>query len=87
MAFEIQRTKVKVNIYGTWYELRSPIVKEALDMAEMSKTKKDEGGRELVDYVESLGLPRDVIEGMEQEHFLSLLEYLSKKKTGPAPGK
>lgn len=79
MAFEIQKSTERVNIYGTWYDIRQPTVKEAREISKQVKDKpEDDALGDMVSYVATLGVPKDVLESMETKHFLKLVTYLAE---------
>ncbi len=82
--FEVQKTTEKVKIYGEWYEVKQPTVKDAITMTKKSKeAPTEEALVEMAEYVSSLGIPKEVINEMETDHFIQLVQYLtqgSKKK-------
>lgn len=77
-----ERSTVKANIYGQTVSLRKPDVGQIEAMqAEMSA----EGAKPVLvmkKFAEQLGLPIDVANKMELDHFQSLVEHLcgTKKK-------
>lgn len=89
MAFEVQRTKETVKIYGTAYDIKQPTVKDAIEMSKKALIAEKNPDQSVValeglrDWVSSLGIPAQVIADMETKHFLSLVEYITldpKKK-------
>lgn len=75
-----ERSKVKVNIYGKPFDLTKPTVGQV--EAVQSEITKDGVNhiKVMSDFAQSLGLPSDVIAGMETEHFLELMERLTGQK-------
>lgn len=77
------KTDVKVNIYGADYAMRMPSVREKQELIKTLESAKSQS--ELFDYqkkfIEGLGLPMDVIESMEFDHFDELSgAFISPKK-------
>lgn len=91
MAFEVQRTKETVTIYGEAFEVRQPTVGDAIAMQKKAKTAGSEevALEEMRQWAYTLVKPAErdkwaaAVDDMETTHFLSLVEYLaqgSKKK-------
>jgi len=85
MEFKVDsKPKLKVTIYGTSYELRTMSVQEIENYLELAESGDKKSGYLAAQKVLSdLGLPMEVIKGMDAEHFNQLLEYVmggSKKK-------
>ena len=79
---EFKKSEIKVTIYGNVYTLTKPTFAQAREAAKKSKDTNAEDSYEvLCAYLSSLGLPKEVVEGMEAEHVLALCEYLSPKKS------
>lgn len=82
MSLKFERSKVSVEIYGEKLELRKPTFGESV---ELSKKIKENGGEEnsteiIMQFLESLGLPKQLLQSMEAEHVVTLLEHISGKK-------
>lgn len=72
-----KKTVYKVGIYGKEYDLRKPTVKEAEQMRKAVKAAGDEPQLEIFSkFLAHLGLPQDVVESMEMDHFVKLTEFL-----------
>ncbi len=79
-----QKTKVKVDLYGTEYEMRMPSVLEREELIKQidDATKASQLYSLQKDFVCSLGLPLEVINEMEDDHFNELAKvFLTPKKT------
>lgn len=80
--FEIkERSKLKLSIYGSEYELSKPTYGQAIALQESIR----EGGESksmliMKEFLVSLGLKSEVIEQMELQHVLDLIEFISGKK-------
>lgn len=80
--FEIKAKEViKASIYGEIYELKKPTygMVEKLN-AEMSGKELQDQMRLMRGFVAELGLPDEVIEGMELEHFNALVGHITGAK-------
>lgn len=78
------KAKMIVEVDGTTYELTKPTVamKQDLSLKLNSKDAKAPNTTDcLVSFVASLGLPKEVIESMDEDNFIELVEFISKKKT------
>lgn len=82
MDFEVASSPVvKVRIYGKDYDLTKPTYKMAKSLGKKVKGVTEETAMELMsEYLVGLGLPQDVLDGMELEHVLKLTEFLTGKK-------
>lgn len=80
--FEIkEKSKVKVSIYGQEYEISKPTYGQSQKLQESLKDQGNEKSMKIMkDFVTSLGLPEECIDGMELEHFLQLIEFISGVK-------
>ena len=88
--FNIERTVMKVKIYGKEFDVKLPTVKEASRVYKDVKGKTEEEGLEsLILYISSLGIDRETLENMEHDHFLSLVNFITKgpkEKRDPLSG-
>ena len=80
--FEIkEKSKLKVSIYGSEYEISKPTYGQS---QHLQGRLKDEGQEKsmviMKEFVMSLGLPEECIDGMELDHFLQLIEHISGVK-------
>lgn len=80
--FEIkEKSKLKVNIYGQEFEISKPTYGQS---SNLQVRLKDEGAEKsmqiMKEFVMALGLPENVIDGMELDHFLQLIEHISGVK-------
>ncbi len=80
--FEIkEKTKLKLSIYGSEYEISKPTYGQTSALQEKLKGEGDKESMSLMkNFVSSLGLPEEVINEMELDHFLALIEHISGKK-------
>lgn len=88
MNFEVKRSEESVKIYGTEYPIKRPTVESveslqaAVEKAEEEDDKKS-GFQISREWIVSLGIPMDVINGMEMQHFADLMGFFTsndKKK-------
>jgi hypothetical protein len=80
---KLEKTKIELDVYGTVYNLSRPSFKQALDLKEKNKDKSEEEANEIMlEFLESLGLPKNVTMDMEVDHVTQILDVLmpSKKK-------
>lgn len=76
-----KKTVYKVGIYGKDYEIRKPTVREAEQMRKAVKGAGDEPELAIFSkFLAHLGLPEEVCENMEMDHFVKLTEYLLSGK-------
>jgi len=80
-VFEIkQKTKVKVKIYDSEFELRKPTVGQVESLQKLSgieKKTEQEQFEAIVSFLEVLGLPSDFSKDMEIDHLIKLINHLS----------
>lgn len=86
MTFEIKKSiKVGIKIYDTEYEVVKPTVGEirAMDKEVKALPDSDEDGKFdlMLEFIANRGVPREVCEKLEADHFTQLVEYLTGKKT------
>lgn len=83
MSFEFeikQKTKIKVSIYGSEYDLVKPTVSQAKEMSKFADEKDQSKAIEAtIDFMELMGLPKEVSSTMEIEHFTQLVEFIVGK--------
>lgn len=80
---EFKRRELRVNVYGNEYTLKFPTVKQSQDYASKVKGMNDSEATEaLLDFIDNLGLPKNVSSDMESEHLTTLIQALvpDKKK-------
>lgn len=80
--FEIkERTKLKLSIYGSEYEIHKPTYGQAAQLQENIKAGGEEKSMLIMkEFLVGLGLSADLIDNMELSHVLQLIEYISGKK-------
>jgi len=67
------RTKIKVVLYGEAYEMRKPKLREKHEyIGKLSDMTNDQAYDCTLEFLSLLGLPKDVAEDMEEEHFMEL---------------
>ncbi len=78
LDFNIEKKNVyKVNVYGNSYELTKPTVRQAEEIrVRMKDVGEDSQVDVMVDFLSKCGLPTEVSDQMEVEHFVSLTEFL-----------
>lgn len=77
LKFESKKIKRKVTIDGVTYEIKSPKVKDADMLFELSQDSNNlDKLKLLVDYMDRLGLPKSVSEDLDVEDFTSLCQKL-----------
>lgn len=76
--FEVkQSSKIKVNIYGSEYEISKPTVRDAEMLSDLSSGQDDKQRIDsTIGFLEKKGLPAEVSKGMEIEHFKAMVEYI-----------
>lgn len=79
--FEVkQKTKIKVSIYDQEFELCKPTVGQAEHLASFSEVSDDKKAlAKTIEFMELMGLPKDISEKMELEHFTALVEFVVSK--------
>lgn len=80
---KFERGGLEVNVYGKELKLTKPTVEQTQDYAKQAKgISEEESSSLLFDFLEKLGLPKEVSKEMEVDHLNALCEALmpSKKK-------
>jgi hypothetical protein len=82
-AFEIkERTKMAVKIYGQEFQIVKPDVKQTravlVKINELSEPV--EITTAWIDFLDSLGISREVVETMEPEHLMKLIDFVTGVK-------
>ena len=85
MDFEVTRSEESVKIYGVEYSIIRPTVESVEKLQSMVEdlNGEEKGLQVSKKWVSSLGIPMDVISGMEMNHFSELMEFFTdsnKKK-------
>lgn len=80
--FEIkEKTKLKLSIYGQEYEISKPTYGQTSLLQEKLKGDGEKNSMSVMkEFVSELGLPTEVIDAMELDHFLALVEHISGSK-------
>lgn len=74
---ELKRKSFEFKLDGKTYNVRSPKVKEVEKLQKESKEKGDEDLSVAINFLDSLGMPKDVCYGMEAEHLQIVIETVS----------
>lgn len=80
---QLKRTDLVVTLDDEKYILRKPSVTEMESFGEQIKNMQDEDSNSIKimkDLIVSLGMPAEVLGGMEFDHFNMLCEYVSGAK-------
>ena len=82
MEFVVEKSpEIKVRIYGQDYSLTKPTHKMAKELAKKIKGAGEDEAYDIISaYIVGLGLPQEVLEGMEADHVLKLCDFLAPKK-------
>lgn len=79
--FKIKRRVLDLDVYGTTYELKMPSSKARNDfMKKINETDLDDQYEMMCEYLEGLGLPKDVTYEIEDGDILDVIEMLHSKK-------
>ncbi len=76
---EFKKTVLKINLYGDSVEVRFPTVGE-IKRFEESEKKSEASIEVMVEFLDSLGLPKEKTNDMEIEHFTQIIEKLTNQK-------
>ncbi len=76
-----KKDTLSVGLYGETYRLSRPTVKQQIKFEKsLADSGKDTEQLPLIiDYVKTLGMPEEVIDEMQADHFVKLLEYIGGK--------
>lgn len=80
---ELKRTELKVKLDGNVHSLRKPTVVEVEGLnLKIDKLEKNsvESFKLMKSFVSEMGMPEDVIDGMETDQFVTLVEYITGSK-------
>lgn len=81
MSLELKRSESKIVIYGKEYKVQRPTVRQVRSLQVSTANKTDEERFvDLQKWVAGLGVPIEVLEDMEMEHFTELVAFLSGSK-------
>lgn len=78
---KLQRRKIEIELDDELYKLKTPQVEELKKFKEMMKCAGEDVDLEkIVDFLDSLGLPKKVGMTLEMDHFELIFEALHEKK-------
>jgi len=79
---EIKRASIKLKIYGEEFDLRKPNLKEAIDYQKklQGMNEDSDASEQMLEMLESCGLPKDFALSMEPDHVLLVMEKLVPPK-------
>ena len=83
MSFQIERSKVRVRLYGKEYDLTKPTIGEVDSLQEQIDDAKGDESKQyklMKVWMGNRGLSEDVINSLEVDHFIELCEFLTGKK-------
>jgi very-short-patch-repair endonuclease len=77
------KSKIVVELDGKQYELNKPTVMQKQEYIKQLTSATDSNSQVqlLIDFVSSLGMPKEVILNMDEDVFMDLFEFINKKKT------
>ena len=75
-----KKDSLTVGLYGQTYRLSRPTVKQQIKFErKLANSNKDSELPVIIDYVKGLGMPEEVLDEMQADHFVKLLEYIGGK--------
>lgn len=74
---EIKRKVYKVSIDEKIYDLREPSI---MELQALSKAREEESIKEVINLIDSLGIPSDVVNTLSLEAVESILNLIIPKK-------
>lgn len=81
MDFEIkERTKITAKIYGQEFPVTKPLVGQVEALQDELKKDGANPVKIMSEFGQKLGLPKDVIDKMEADHFMALMDFLTGQK-------
>lgn len=83
MELKLQRTVLKLDIYGNLFEIAKPTYAFAKEwQAKVKDMSEEEVASYTVELLQSFGIPKDIIESLEIEHLGMIIEAIfgAKKK-------
>lgn len=79
MQFDFERTKIEIKVYGESIKINAPTEDQVLELQESIEESKDDPAGILKvrrKFLVGLGIPEDVLKGMEFKHVTKLSEGL-----------
>lgn len=81
MEFKAKKKMLKLTIDGVSHEMRCPTIAEREEFSEQLKTAKPEEAISMyADWYQTLGLPKDVLYGLDADDFFDFLEFVAAPK-------
>jgi hypothetical protein len=81
MELELKRKMMKVTIYGEKFDVRVPSVGEVTKYEERLKSLSGQDALdEMINYIGALGIPKEKIESLAHDDFITLIEFISNPK-------
>jgi len=77
---EIERSNLKMVIYGDEYAVKYPTVKMIRDFTEKSKQDGVDEFNVTIELLEKCGLPQDLLYGLEAPHLNLIVEAVTSQK-------
>lgn len=75
-----EKKKAKITIYGTTYEVIKPTVSLMEEFSDGIDSVPDkEKFKRSKELVSKLGIPLDVLDGLEVDHFTMIMEFLTSQ--------
>ena len=75
-----ERSKITVKVYGKTYEMRMPSLSEMANMQDKLRGESADSLRIFADFLESQGLPKNVVNDLQVEHATLIVEHLAGSK-------
>ncbi len=76
LVFE-KRGEITVKIYGDVFQIRKPTMKEIEALSSVNLEKEKDASKK---FLANLGLPVDVLDGMDFDHYIALCEGIVSPK-------
>ncbi len=75
-----KKDTLSVGLYGETYRLSRPTVRQQIKFEKsLANSSKNAELPLIIDYVKGLGMPEEVLDEMQADHFVKLLEYIGGK--------
>jgi len=76
-TLEFKKSVLKVNIYGEEVEINFPTL---LEIKELSKKDNGDDIEKTIEFLDSLGLKKEISNKMEMHHLQKIVEVISSQK-------
>lgn len=81
MSFKLEKkNKELIEVYGIQFEISKPTIGQLAEFQNMSKSEGFDEVKESLKFLESIGVPKAVLDQLVAEDYQALLEYIFTPK-------